>query len=657
MLKNLKDYQKNVALLTQMAHHYYVLDNPIATDAQYDQLYAEVLAYERAYPKDCIASSPTQRVGGAVLEGFSKHKHSERMWSLDDIFDSAELLEWVGRIYKTYPNMSFVCSPKFDGVSLNLYYENGMLISAATRGDGSIGELITQNAKTIPSIPLEIPHKEGIEIRGEVVITKDDFEKINAQRLQTGENLFANPRNAAAGSLRQLDPKITAKRKLKFIPWGIGKNTFENKSFLELMEQIAQYGFYPTPLIKHCHNIEEIQAAYEHLVSLRHTYPIMLDGMVIVLDSIPAQKSLGYTIKSPRFACAYKFPAIQKSSKILSVTNQVGRSGVITPVAELEPIEIEGAMIARATLHNYSEIQKKDIRINDTIIIVRSGDVIPKIIKPIIELRDGTQLEITKPSHCPVCHSELLIEDIFIRCQNLSCKARIKESITYFASKKALNIDGLGGKIVDQLFENGIISNILDIYAIQIESLLGLEGWRQKKAQNLIDAIKATKNIPLWRLINALGIEHIGEGASKKLALSFGLEVFEKDYDDLIAIDGFGQEMAASVIDFGIVNKDLIQKLLELITPQVSHENVRDDSFFSTKSIVLTGTLSKPREQIAALLESLGAKIISSVSKNTDLVIYGENAGSKLQKANDLHIHTITEETLREILKNEGIEL
>lgn len=655
MLKNFEDYQNSIALLKKMAYHYYVLDDPIATDEEYDKLYHQIKSYEEINPNEIIPSSPTQRVGDTILTSFQKHKHLERMWSLDDIFDPQKLQEWIKRIYKNYPGMAFTCSPKFDGVSLNLYYENGILQSAATRGDGIEGELVTQNAKTIQSIPLEIPYKEGIEIRGEIVIARDDFEKINQERIKTGENLFANPRNAAAGSLRQLDPKITAKRRLKFIPWGIGKHNIENGSFLELINKIPQYGFHPTPFITYCKNAEEIGAIYEHLVSIRHTYPIMLDGMVIIIDSIEVQKKLGYTIKSPRFACAYKFPAIEKSSKILSVTTQVGRTGVITPVAELEPVEIEGAIISRATLHNYSEIEKKDIKIKDTVIIIRSGDVIPKIIKPITALRDGTQINIIKPTHCPVCGSELLIEDIFIRCQNLSCKARVKESIFYFASKKALNIEGLGEKIVDQLFENQIISNILDLYSIRIEELLKLEGWQEKKAQNLIKSIKNTKNIPLWRLLNALGIEHIGEGASKKLASSFGLEVFKKKYNDLISIDGFGNEMAFSIIDFGIVNKDLIEKLFEIIEPQAPEIKNTQDSFFNAKTIVLTGTLSKPREKIIELLESLGAKMTSSVSKNTNIIIYGENAGSKLQKAEELGIESINEEQFQKILESEKI--
>lgn len=658
MIKTFENYQEATALLTKMAYHYYVLDDPIATDEEYDTLYHQLKTYEEQNPSHIIPTSPTQRVGNKLLDGFEKYKHIERMWSLDDIFEPSKLEEWVNRIYKTYPEAVFTCSPKFDGASLNLYYEDGMLKTAATRGDGIEGELVTQNAKTIQSIPLEIPYKKPIEIRGEVVITKEDFEKINEERLQNGENLFANPRNAAAGSLRQLDPKITAKRKLRFIPWGMGKNELQTGSFFEFLNTILSYGFYQTPFITLCKNTQEIQSLYESLIQKRQDYSIMLDGMVIMLDSLEGQKQMGFTIKSPRFACAYKFPAIEKTSKILSVTAQVGRSGVITPVAELQPVEIEGAMISRATLHNYSEIQKKDIRINDTVIIIRSGDVIPKIIKPITELRDGSQISIDRPTQCPECGSEVLVEDIFIRCQNLSCKARVKESIVYFASRKALNIEGLGERIVDQLFEEKLISNILDLYSLKMEDLLPLEGWQEKKAQNLINSIKATKKIQLWRLLNALSIEHIGEGASKKLALAFGRAVFEASIEDINALDGFGKEMANSIIDFGVVNKTLIQNLFDIIDPvEPEKTSITPTSSFANKTIVLTGSLSKPREEIASFLESLGAKTTSSVSKKTDLLIYGENAGSKLEKANELMVKTINEEEFTQMLEKEGLKL
>lgn len=638
------DYPKMVEKLQKMAYAYYVLDDPIATDEEYDKLYHQIKEFEEQNPHLINPSSPTQRVGDTPLEEFEKNEHLQRMWSLDDVFNSQELLEWVNRIYKSYPNATFVCSPKFDGASLNLCYENGLLQSATTRGDGLRGELVTQNAKTIHSIPLQIPYLGKIEIRGEVVITKTNFEKINSERLESGENLFANPRNAAAGSLRQLDSKIASKRKLNFIPWGFGYNQSSSQSFYQLLEDIFSYGFFTPPFLKHCKSIDEIESAYQEILSCRDSYPMMLDGMVIVVDEIPIQKQLGFTIKSPRFSCAYKFPAIEKSSKILGITLQVGRSGAVTPVAELEPVEIEGAMIARATLHNFSEIERKDIRVGDQVIIIRSGDVIPKIIKPLISLRDGSEKPIAKPTHCPICQSELLVEEKFIKCQNLSCEARVKESLAHFVSKKALNIDGLGEKIVFQLFDEGLISRIRDFYSLQKEDLLKLEGWKEKKAQNTLEGIEKTKGVEIWRFINALGIEHIGEGASKKLQATFGLEVFEKNYEDFIAIDGFGEEMAKSLDEFISVNSQEITTLLSILSPTAPSKILSSTSPFFGKSIVLTGTMSQEREAIKAHLESLGAKVSSSVSKKTDFLIYGENAGSKFEKAQELGVECLSEE-------------
>lgn len=647
------EYHNKVQILKKMAYHYYVLDEPIATDEQYDRLYHQVLEYEKNNPHLIDSSSPTQRVGDTPLESFSKNTHLERMWSLEDIFNDGELSQWIGRIYKTHPNASFTCSPKFDGASLNLLYREGKLVSATTRGNGIEGELVTHNARTIQSIPLEIALKDEIEIRGEVVIAKDDFEIINKERLEQEQNLFANPRNAAAGSLRQLDSKITAKRKLRFMPWGIGAGLNQFGSFYEALQKIESFGFAPIPFLSYCANKEEIEKAYHTLLSKRNDYAIMLDGMVIMLNEISAQQELGWTIKSPRFACAYKFPAVEKSSKILAVSLQVGRTGVITPVAELEPVEIEGAMISRASLHNFSEIKRKDIMLGDEVVIIRSGDVIPKIIKPLTALRDGTQKAIPKPTHCPVCGEELLLEEIFIKCQNLSCEARVIESIIHFASKKALNIDGLGEKNVIALYENAFVRSIKDIYSLSLEQLLSLEGWKEKRAKNLIEAIKNTIGVELWRFINALGIEHIGEGASKKLAQKFGLDTFKLEIESVLSLDGFGEEMAYSLVEFNHANKLLIEELLSIIQPRVELLQVDSNHIFYGKSIVLTGTLSKPRDVISAFLESKGAKISSSVSKKTDFVIYGESAGSKLEKAKALNVKTLNEAEFKALLQEE----
>lgn len=723
MLASFDEYTQAVAKLSKYAYAYYVLDDPIASDEEYDILYHEVKAYEDSYPQSISPLSPTQRVGGEVLDEFSKSRHLSRMWSLDDVFSVGEMSEWVDKILKSYPNASFVCSPKFDGASLNLRYQNGTLISAATRGDGLVGEEVLHNAKTIRSIPLHIPHKELVEIRGEVVIKKEDFEAINNERLQKGEPLFANPRNAAAGSLRQLDSAITAKRKLLFVPWGIGTISSEIKtneadsskaksneadlgktspnskldftlldsSFYGAMRQIQDFGFAPflgdLAVVK---DAREIHAHYERLKSKRDDFEMLLDGMVIMLDSFASQAQLGWTSKSPRFACAYKFPALEKITKILSITHQVGRTGVITPVAELEPVEIEGAKISRATLHNYAEIAKKDIQINDFVVLIRSGDVIPKIIKSIPTRRDGTQERILPPTHCPICDKELVKEDIFIRCANLSCQARVKESIVHFASKKALNIDGLGEKIIYLLYDMGKISSILDIYTLKREDLADLEGFKDKKIANLLEAIQASKGVELWRVINALGIPNIGEWASKQLASSFGVEFYTKSKDEILAINGFGEEMAQSILEFGVINAKIIARILEIISPKVPQlrtinassgalggenqgggnqgeastqssagnasnvdnvDNARDlGQIFAGKTFVITGTLSRPRDEIKQMLESLGARVSGSVSAKTDFVLCGESAGSKEAKARALGVKIINEAELGNML-------
>lgn len=667
MLASHEHYRAAVAQLNSYAHAYYVLDDPIASDEEYDILYHELKEYEHAHPEHIAPDSPTQRVGGSVLESFEKHTHLQRMWSLDDVFDIAELEEWVTRIHKSYPNAHFTCSPKFDGASLNLCYENGVLVSAATRGDGIIGEEVLHNAKTIASIPLTIPHKSTIEIRGEVVIPKEEFARLNATRTKQNLPLFANPRNAAAGSLRQLDSSITAERRLLFVPWGLGfVREALSQSFYESMRAIERFGFY-APKILEAQSTQEIHAYYEQIQQERENFSMMLDGMVVMVDDFALQERLGWTIKSPRFACAYKFPAVEKITKILSITNQVGRTGVITPVAELEPVEIEGATISRASLYNYTDIEKKDIRIGDCVIIIRSGDVIPKIIKPIESRRDGSQTPIAPPTHCPECGCVLAQEEVILRCCNLSCKARIVESIIYFASKRALNIDGLGEKIITQLYEEGKIASIIDLYALSVEDLLELEGFKDKKAANLITAIAATKHIALWRFINALGITHIGEWASKELDRRFGLACFAKSYEEIIGIVGFGQEMAESFVEFSAVNHELISRLLALIEPLPTGSAVGSnvdsamdssggDFASSAKrplenlTFVITGTLSVPRDDMRERLENLGARVSGSVSKKTDYVLCGSDAGSKEQKARELGVKIITELDLEKLI-------
>jgi len=647
---NLNEYKTKVALLKDYAYRYYVLDEPITTDEEYDNLYRKIEKFERENPDSIDFSSPTQRVGDIVLSKFEKANHIKRMWSLEDVFDKDELKSWIERT--KVENLSFYCEPKYDGASLNLIYENGKLKSAITRGNGEIGENVTENAKTIQSIPLEIEHKELIEIRGEIVILKKDFESINIQRVKDGKPLFANPRNASAGSLRQLDSKVTAKRKLIFLPWGVGEQSLEIDSNQKILDFIYSLGFRKPPMRKLCQNIEEIEQFYRKMIEKRDSIEMMLDGMVIKIDDMKTQNSLGYTVKNPKFSVAYKFPAIEKSTILQSVDYQVGRTGVVTPVANLEPVEIEGAIIERATLHNFDEIKNKDIKLNDTIIIIRSGDVIPKVIKPIIEKRVNPK-EIEIPTNCPICNSHLLIEEKLIKCQNLSCKARVTNNIIHFASKKALNIEGLGKSIIKLFVDENIIDDIVDIFSLKLETLLTLEGFKERKAQNILTSIENSKNITFDKFIYSLGIEHIGEVASRVLAKEFfntqnsksDIEIFnDLTKERILELEGFGEESSKSIIDFIEVNLEKLEKLLTTIEPdRIEIQKIDESNPFNSKTIVITGSLSKPRDEIKKLLESFGAKVTNSVTKKTDILIYGEKAGSKLEKATKLEIELINE--------------
>lgn len=644
----LRDYKKAVEQLNLYSYNYYVLDDPITTDEVYDNLYHEVLEYEQKNKNDILASSPTQRIGDIVSSGFTKASHLSRMWSLEDVFDSQGLRTWLTKTYKLDSNISFYCEPKFDGASLNLIYENGELIHGITRGDGTIGELITQNVKTIRSIPLAIEHKQRIEIRGEVVIFKDEFDKINETRLKAGEAVFANPRNAAAGSLRQLDSSITASRNLVFLPYGVGENSLEHKLLSEKMAYIYELGFRKPPQRATCKSYDEIEAIYEVMKKDRDSYSMMLDGMVIKVNEIASQIDMGYTVKNPRFSVAYKFPAVEKITTVKSIVLQVGRSGAVTPVAQVEPTDIDGVVVERATLHNFDEIDRKDIRLNDKVIILRSGDVIPKIIKVLTHERDGSEVPYARPTLCPVCKSELLDEGVLLKCQNLECEARVVNSIIYFASKPCLNIDGLGNKIVEALFTSGLVKSVVDLFDLTLDKLLALEGFKEKKSQNLLNSLEAAKGCDYWRFINSLGIEHIGEVASKTLSENFGSSFIDATKEEIVACDGIGEEMAESLLEFVRVNHETILNLQEILKPLEPLQKAEAvENPFKGKTAVLTGTMSESRGAIKEMLEEFGAKVSGSVSKKTDFLIYGEDAGSKYDKAISLGVECLTEDEMR----------
>ncbi len=645
-----QEYKGAVKQLNEWAMAYYTMDAPLVTDDEYDRLYRDVKGYEAKNPNTIEPNSPTQRVGGVVLDEFEKARHLEQMYSLEDIFDEQELGDWIGRVHKTSTDAQFVCEPKFDGASLNLVYEGGLLVRAITRGDGVEGEMVLNNVKTIKSIPLAISHVGLCEIRGEVVIYKEAFEKINFDRMAENQAVFANPRNAAAGSLRQLDPSVTAKRELVFYPYGIGKNDLSVKTQKELSEFFKNENFLSPPRSYLCADESEILKAYEDLKEARDSLPMMLDGMVIKVNSFALQEELGFTVKFPRWAAAYKFPAVERQTKLLDVVFQVGRTGAVTPVAQLEPVDIDGVVVARATLHNFDEIHRKDFRIGDTVTVIRSGDVIPKVVMSLTHFRDGSERIIQKPSVCPVCNKELLDEEAIIRCQNLECPSRVVESIIHAAGKKALNIDGLGEQIVRLLFDKGIICSLIDLYALKESDFDGLEGFKEKKIGNILASIDSSKGCECWRFIVALGIDLIGEVAAKKLCENFGLSAFHQNEEAVSAIDGFGSEMVKSFLHFSSTNAEDIKKLIEILSPVQPIKKDIKESFVTGKIVVITGTLSRPRDAIKDILEAHGAKVTDSVTKKTDILVCGENAGSKLDKAKTLGTTVMSENELMEAL-------
>lgn len=644
------EYLDSVAILNKWAHAYYVNDDPIATDEEYDKLYRKLIKYEKENPLFVLEESPSNRVGSIVREEFSKATHRTRMWSMEDIFNTSELEEWLARVHKNVGNCRYFCEPKFDGASMNLIYKNGKLHQAITRGDGTVGEDVTFNVKTIKSVPLKIDYLEDIEIRGEVVIRKDDFEIINKEREENNQPLFANPRNAAAGSLRQLDSSITAKRRLVFYPWGVGENSLDDKLLSDKMNFIYSQGFIEPPYSQECSSIDDIEEFYQKLITKRDDIPVMMDGMVIKVDEVSLQDDLGYTVKVPKWMCAYKFPAVEKVTTVKEVTLQVGRTGVITPVAEIEPVDLDGALISRATLHNFDEIERKCLKLGDKVIIIRSGDVIPKIVKVLQDRRDGSEIIINRPTQCPTCSSELLDEGTLIKCQNLDCPDRVVNTIIHFAKKGCMNIDGLGSKIVEQLVLEGKIKDILDLYSLTYENLEDMEGFKTKRINNLLKAIEDSKRSNFSKLLFSIGIEHIGEVASKELAKNFGVEVVDIGFDDLVSLDGIGEEMANSFLEFMRVNRDLVLQLIDIINPIIDEKIEAKDNIFKHKVIVLTGAMSVSRSQVKNELELLGAKVSGSVSKKTDYLIYGDDAGSKYEKAISLNVATLTEDEMRDLI-------
>ena len=647
-------YLETINLLNKASTAYYRDDSPFMSDEEYDRLYREVVDYEWKNPDKKQNYSPTMRVGSKIREGFTKVVHSEKMMSLDDAFAVNEVEEFFNRL-DFVPAGGYVVEQKIDGLALNILYEKGRFVKAATRGDGSVGEDVTENVATIKEIPLEIPELnsvEKIEVRGEVYMPKSSFEELNAAKSGTGEKPFANPRNAAAGSLRQLDPKVTAGRKLKFFAYAItGISDVSIKSQEELHGFLRGLGF-RTPHYEKMEKIEEIEALIEKTVAERGDLPFDIDGLVVKLNSFEEQRAAGFLTKTPKWAIAYKLPAIEKTTKLLDITWQVGRTGIITPVAELEPVEIAGVIVKRATLHNIEEVERKGLKIGDTVFVRRAGDVIPEVTAPVETLRDGSEKEIFHPENCPVCGSKLAKDEnkVAYKCQNIGCQAKIVAYISYFVSKGCFNIDGLGEKQVEFLHEKGWLNSVTDIFHLSdyALSLVFEKGWGEKSVYNLLESINKARKIRFRNFVNSLGIDGVGEFIAGELEKRFTAEeLTAASALDLMQIDGIGDIVAASITDFFAdpQNKETVEKLLkevEIIYPEKSES--AENTAFAGKTFVITGTLSKPREFFAEKIKSLGGKVSGSVSKKTDFVLVGEDAGSKLTKAKELGVKTISEE-------------
>lgn len=651
--------------LEKYGYHYYVLDEPLVPDSEYDRLMQELMQLEEEHPEFKSDDSPSVRVGGEPLPFFEKVEHRTPMLSLGNSFSEADLRDFDRRVRQLIgDDISYMCELKIDGLAVSLTYENGRFVRGATRGDGTIGEDITENLKTIYTVPLRLKEPVTIEVRGEAFMPKQSFERLNEEKEKAGEEKFANPRNAAAGSLRQLDPKLAAKRQLSLFVYGIGY--IEGKdidSHAESLQYLRQLGFHINNESKHCETIEEVIAYTKEWTEKRDTLPYEIDGIVIKVNRLDQQEQLGYTARSPRWATAFKFPAEEVVTTLERIELNVGRTGAVTPIANLTPVVVAGSTVGRASLHNADFIREKDIKIGDKVVIKKAGDIIPEVVNVLTHLRTGEEQPFEMPTHCPECSSELvhLDEEVALRCINPKCPAQVREGIIHFASRNAMNIEGLGEKIVAQLFDNGLVHNIADLYKLEREKLLSLERMGEKSVQNLLDAIERSKENSLERVLIGLGIRFVGEKAAKTLAETFKTmdALKEATEEQLLAVDEIGEKMASSIVQF-FANEDVQQLLDELENvgvnftykgPSLEVVEQISDSPFLGKTVVLTGKLEKlTRNEAKEKIEGLGGKVVGSVSKKTDLVIAGEAAGSKYDKAVELGIDIWDEEKLLEAL-------
>ncbi|MEC1614828.1 NAD-dependent DNA ligase LigA [Bacillus mojavensis] len=651
--------------INKYSYEYYTLDEPSVPDAEYDRLMQELIAIEEEHPDLRTPDSPTQRVGGAVLEAFQKVTHGTPMLSLGNAFNADDLRDFDRRVRQAVgEDVAYNVELKIDGLAVSLRYEDGYFVRGATRGDGTTGEDITENLKTIRTIPLKMNRSLSIEVRGEAFMPKRSFEALNEERIKNEEEPFANPRNAAAGSLRQLDPKIAAKRNLDIFVYSIAElDEIGVETQSQGLDFLDDIGFKTNQERKKCGSIEEVIAMIDELQAKRADLPYEIDGIVIKVDSLDQQEELGYTAKSPRWAIAYKFPAEEVVTKLLDIELNVGRTGVITPTAILEPVKVAGTTVSRASLHNEDLIKEKDIRILDKVVVKKAGDIIPEVVNVLVEQRTGEEKEFSMPTECPECGSELVrIEgEVALRCINPECPAQIREGLIHFVSRNAMNIDGLGERVITQLFQENLVRNVADLYKLTKEQVIQLERMGEKSTENLISSIQKSKENSLERLLFGLGIRFIGSKAAKTLAMHFeSLDNLKKaTIEELLAIDEIGEKMADAVITY-FHKEEMLELLAELEELGVNTlykgpKRVKaedSDSYFAGKTIVLTGKLEElSRNEAKAQIEALGGKMTGSVSKNTDLVIAGEAAGSKLTKAQELNIEVWNEQQLMGELK------
>ncbi|MCO7175410.1 NAD-dependent DNA ligase LigA [Sporolactobacillus kofuensis] len=651
--------------LNQYSYEYYVEDRPSVPDSEYDRLMNELIAIETEHPEWITPDSPTQRVGGEPLKAFTKVTHDVPMLSLGDVFNEEELLDFDRRVRQAVgDDVVYVCELKIDGLAVSLTYENGQFILGATRGNGTIGEDITNNLKTVRSLPLVLPEPVNFEVRGEAYMPKKSFEKLNEERSRNGEPLFANPRNAAAGSLRQLDPKISAKRRLSVFLYSSGQFDREKiTTHYGLLEEIKRLGLPVNPESRRCRTMQEVFDYIKEYTEKRDALPYGIDGIVVKVDSMAQQRALGNTVKSPRWMIAYKFPAEEVVSTLEAIEVSIGRTGAVTPTAVLTPVAVAGTTVKRASLHNEDLIREKDLRIGDRVVIRKAGDIIPEVVNVLVEQRTGDETPFAMPTHCPECGSALvrLEEEVALRCINPKCPALIREGLIHFVSRGAMNIDGLGEKVITQLFEKQLIADVADLYKLNRDELLSMERMGEKSTDNLLKAIEHSKENSLEHLLFGLGIRYIGSKAAKILAQAFKDidQLAAAEMDALLAVDEIGEKMAESLIAY--FSKSEVRALISELKaagvnmtylgpdPEIA---AHSDSFFSGKTVVLTGKLTlMTRNEAKEEIERRGGKVTGSVSASTDLVVAGEAAGSKLKKAQTLQIEVWDEARFVETLK------